>query len=169
MEIIMSTPENYIKDKISSIEDQIGSYGNTRLSGSNPYLTEADETAYEVGMIVKDELQAVITRYHNAQHQLDKANQILEEARAKRDRTGSNSVFTQSELETISKARQTKDGVPAFLERISWKVKANLDIFESFNEQYKTDKVSIEAYIPKAKISSQAFGKNLNIDAMLAE
>lgn len=165
----MSMKDKYTKDKISSIEAQIGSYGNTRLAGSNDYITEADEMAYEVGMIVKDELQPVITRYHNAIQQLDKANEIIHDMRKKRELTGSNSVFTQSELESMAKARQVKDGLPSFIERIKWKVEANLDIFESFNEQYKTKKVSIEAYIPKARMSSQRFGKNLDIDSMLAE
>jgi len=165
----MSAQDKYTKDKISSIEAQIGSYGNTRLSGSSDFLTEADEKAYEVGMIVKDECQSIITRYHNSIQQLDKAHQVLAEMRKKRDLTGSNSVFTQSELESMSKARHAVNGLPSFIERIKWKVDANLDIFESFNEQYKTKNVSIEAYIPKARMSSQRFGKNLDIDSLLAE
>ena len=164
----MSKIDKYTKTKITLIEGQIGSYGNTRLAGSNDYISEADELAYEVGMIVKDELQAVVTRYYNAIHQLDKAHQVKKEMTDKRDRTGSNSVFTQSELEQLAKARQSIDGLPSFIERIKWKVDANLDIFESFNEQYKTSKVSIEAYIPKAKMSSSRFGKHLDVDALLA-
>lgn len=166
----MSVQDKYTKDKISSIEAQIKiGYGNTRLSGSSDYLTEADEKAYEVGMIVKDELQSVITRYHNSIQQLDKAHQVLGEMRKKRDLTGSNSVFTQSELTALSKARQAIDGLPSFIERIKWKVNANKDIFEYFNDQYKTKNVSIEAYIPKARMSSETFGKHLDIDALLAE
>lgn len=165
----MSMQDKYTKDKISSIEAQIGSYGNTRLPGSNDYISGADEEAYEVGMIVKDELQSVITRYHNAIQQLDKANELLHDMRKKRELTGSNSVFTQSEIANISKAREAVNGLPSFIERIKWKVDANMDIFESFNEQYKTKKVSIEAWIPKARMSSERFGKNLNVDAMLAE
>jgi hypothetical protein len=166
---IMSKIDKYTKTKITLIEDQIGSYGNTRLPGSNDYISGADEEAYEVGMIVKDELQLVITRYHNAIQQLDKANELLNDMRKKRELTGSNSVFTQSEIENISKAREAVNGLPTFIEKIKWKVEANMDIFESFNEQYKTKKVSIEAWIPKARVSSKRFGKNLDVDAMLAQ
>lgn len=164
----MSQPDKYTKGKMTLISSQIGSYGNTRLSGSSQYISEADEKAYEVGMIVKDELQAVITRYHNAIHQLDRAHQFKDEMTKKRDLTGSNSVFTQEELEKLAKARQTIDGLPSFIERIKWKVDANLDIFESFNEEYKTQKVTIEAYIPKGRMSSKKFGEHLNVDALLA-